>query len=378
LLAISKPLLVVSLSNRAGGAEQCLQMIANAACAKQLFLLKAEVNTLPKLNYSDSDFVSKKSLIFGYIYIICKLVKYRKGYVILSSAVYLNAYLGFLKRIGFLKSEVVVRESTTVFSRFKGLKKLSYVLAYKLGYPAIKLIICQTEFMRAQFIKYNSFIPASRVITLANPMDLKAIKGDALKGEMPFNFEFICAAGRLIPIKGFSILINAFKPIVEKRKDLKLVILGEGPERDNLQKQIHQLGLEGSVILMGHVANPYVYFKYAKVCVTSSIEEGFPNTLLQMMALNTSVVSTLCAGGIAEIPSILKVEIGNIPALQDAISTCLEMQKPQDRRLLDGYLAGRDPQSFVNHLMKQVENLKKDLYNPSIFSLKNTLGKVLK
>jgi glycosyltransferase involved in cell wall biosynthesis len=378
LSPIPKPLLIVSLSNSAGGAEQCLQMIANAACAKQLFLLKAEVNTLPKLNYNDSDFVSKKSLIFGYIFLICKLVKYRKEYVILSSAVYLNAYLGFLKRIGFLKSEVVVRESTTVFSRFKGLKKLSYVLAYKLGYPAIKLIICQTEFMRAQFVKYNSFIPASKVITLANPMDLKAIKGDALKGEMPFNFEFICAAGRLIPIKGFSILINAFKPIVEKRKDLKLVILGDGPERDNLQKQIRQLGLEGNVILMGHVANPYVYFKHAKVCVVSSIEEGFPNTLLQMISLNTSVVSTICAGGIAEIPSILKVETGNIPALQDAISTCLEMQKPQDRRLLDGYLAGRDPQSFVNHLMKQVENFKKDLYNPSIFSLKNTLGKVLK
>ena len=139
---------------------------------------------------------------------------------------------------------------------------------------------------------------------------------------MPFNFEFICAAGRLIPIKGFSLLINAFKPIVEKRKDLKLVILGEGPERDNLQKQIHQLGLEGSVILMGHVANPYVYFKYAKVCVVSSIEEGFPNTLLQMIALNTLVVSTLCAGGIAEIPSILKEGTGNIYALQREKKTC--------------------------------------------------------
>jgi len=378
LLPISKPLLIVSLSNRAGGAEQCLQMIANAASAKQLFLLKDNVNILSKAVHSDSDFVSSKSLVFGYIFLICKLVKYRKGYVILSSAVYLNAYLGFLKRIGFLRSEVVVRESTTVFSRFKGLKKLSYVLAYKLGYPAIKLIICQTELMRAQFIKYNSFIPAGKVITLANPVNINAIINDSTKGGMPFAFEFICAAGRLIPIKGFSILINAFKPIVEKRKDLKLVILGEGPERDNLQKQIHQLGLEGSVILMGHVANPYVYFKYAKVCVTSSIEEGFPNTLLQMMALNTSVVSTLCAGGIAEIPSILKVETGNIYALQRAINTCLEIQKPQDRRVLDGYLAGRDPQNFVNQLMKQVGNLKNDLSKPSIFHQKNTLDKVLK
>jgi glycosyltransferase involved in cell wall biosynthesis len=135
-----------------------------------------------------------------------------------------------------------------------------------------------------------------------------------------------------------------------------LIILGDGPERDNLQKQIHQLGLEGNVILMGHVFNPYVYFKHAKVCIVSSIEEGFPNILLQMVALNTSVVSTLCAGGIAEIPSILKVETGNINALQKAISTCLEVQPPPGRSLLDRYLDGRDPQNFVNQIMKRVAN----------------------
>lgn len=348
-------LIVISLSNRPGGTEQCLRMIAAAGRGQIIYIQKDDAYRIEPFNGYTPQFITKGSMLLGFLMLIPRLAKYRnKGYTILSSAVYLNGWLGILKRIGYLKSELIFRESTTIFSRFKGIKRITYELLYRLGYPAAGLVICQTDAMRNEFIKYVNFIPRGSVVTLPNPIELGKVTAKAEQDDLPELNNFVCAAGRLIGVKGFDYLIKAFHAIAAEYKGLKLVILGEGPDQTNLMQLIRALNMQKQIILKGFVENPYPYFKKARVCIVSSTKEGFPNVLLQMMALNDTVVSTLCAGGIQDIPGVIKVKPGNVEALSAGLTGGLRLIDLGNRRaLFDQYLFDRSPEVFVESLREQ-------------------------
>jgi glycosyltransferase involved in cell wall biosynthesis len=347
----------ISLTNGAGGAEQILQMSARVTQSKLVFL--RQTGSSPLAFSSDCDditFLSKHSISLGFIHLLKELVKYRKGYIIISSHPYLNAFLGILKRIGFLKSKLASRESTPVFLRFSGFKRLSYKLVYQLGYPAMDLLICQTDEMKAQLIDNLSFLNRRKVIVLRNPIDIEQVysKSNEELDDPLLKDRFVCSAGRLIPIKGFDILIRAFSSITHLHEGIKLVILGEGAERANLQTLINSLGLQNKVVLRGFVNNPYPYFKNAEVCVVSSIREGFPNVLLQMMTLNNKVISSLCADGIEAFGSISLVKVNDVNQLEEALHRELkDPQKTENNKNLK-YVLDRTPSSFINQIIEAV------------------------
>ena len=110
----------------------------------------------------------------------------------------------------------------------------------------------------------------------------------------------IVAAGRLAPWKGFSDLIKAMKEVTKSRK-AKLVILGDGPLRSELQSLIDELALGDVVKLFGYVENPLKYFSRADVFVLSSYVEGLPNVLVEAMMCGCTPVSTDCPTGPREV-----------------------------------------------------------------------------
>lgn len=356
--------ILISLTNSMGGAEQLLLTIANTVECRMIFLKKIKRQGLPLKSEQHVEYVSKKSLVLGFLLLSKTLFKYRKGCLIISSHAYLNAFLGFLKRIGYLKSKLVVRESTSLFSRYSGLKLFTYKAAYNIGYSAVDLVVCQTNSMRNEFLQNNRYFPEYRTITIPNAINLDAVKrkaGEHLIDPLSKS-EFICAAGRLIKIKGFDVLIEAFSSLAVKKPNLNLLILGEGPERGNLVKLVEQLGLKGRVFLSGYKSNPFPYFKRAKVCAVSSLKEGFPNVLLQMAALNTKVVSTICADGIEEIPCITKVKPGNVAALNWGIVKALNKEEVSGCTCrMDFYLSQRTPSAFVTALFEKINILDKNI-----------------
>lgn len=130
------------------------------------------------------------------------------------------------------------------------------------------------------------------------------------------------ASGRLEVQKNFTLLISAFKKVVEEQ-DAKLLILGEGSLRDELQTQINSLGLQEKCELVGFVDNPYKYMKHADAFVLSSDFEGLPTVIIEALACNTPVVSTDCPSGAAEILEDGKwgtlVPVGDVDALANAM-----------------------------------------------------------
>lgn len=110
----------------------------------------------------------------------------------------------------------------------------------------------------------------------------------------------ILGVGRLIPVKDFATLIRAFA-LLRAERPARLIILGEGSERQNLQSLIHELGVSEDAALPGFVDNPYAYMARARVFALSSKSEALPTVLIEALACGCAVVSTDCPSGPAEI-----------------------------------------------------------------------------
>ena len=149
-------------------------------------------------------------------------------------------------------------------------------------------------------------------------------------GESPV----ICAVGRLAPEKDFATLLRAFR-LVHERQPSRLMILGEGPLRDDLETLITELGIADSVSLPGYVENPYPYMANSAVFVLSSAWEGLPTVLIEAMAFGTPVVSTDCPGGAAEILGNGQygqmVAVGDAQAVANAILSSILHPSDSDR-----------------------------------------------
>ena len=111
----------------------------------------------------------------------------------------------------------------------------------------------------------------------------------------------VVAAGMLAPWKGFEELIDAFALLRDRDRDVRLVILGEGPDRAKLERQIAALELGERVRLPGHTANPLKYFAHADVFALSSRVEGMPNVLVEATMCGATVVATDCPTGPREL-----------------------------------------------------------------------------
>jgi glycosyltransferase involved in cell wall biosynthesis len=110
----------------------------------------------------------------------------------------------------------------------------------------------------------------------------------------------VLGIGRLTPKKDFGTLLRAFAE-VRGEVDARLIILGEGPQRVELERLIHTLDLSCSVAMPGFVDNPYAYLARAAVFALSSRWEGLPTVLIEAMFCGTPVVSTDCPSGPHEI-----------------------------------------------------------------------------
>ena len=143
----------------------------------------------------------------------------------------------------------------------------------------------------------------------------------------------ILAVGTLIPLKGFTSLLRSFAEIRATLK-AKLLILGEGPARQELEDEVRRLQLDGDVFLPGSVQDPTPYYARADLSVMSSETEGFGNVLVEALACGTPVVSTDCPSGPREILGNGEfgklVPVGNSGALVEAILETLRSPLPAD------------------------------------------------
>ncbi|KAA0890485.1 glycosyltransferase [Oryzomonas rubra] len=108
------------------------------------------------------------------------------------------------------------------------------------------------------------------------------------------------AIGRFSREKGFDRLIEAVAILAQKRQDIRLVILGDGDLRRELEQKVRELGLENRVLMPGYRENARSYLPFFRVFVLSSLTEGLPLVLLEAMQAGVPVVAT-SVGGVPEV-----------------------------------------------------------------------------
>lgn len=292
------------------------------------------------------------------------LVKYlqqEKPLAIVPALHYTGEVAILAKRISRVPTRVIVTEHNTLSREVlkeRGSRKFLIPLAVKYLYPWVDNIVAVSRGV-AQDLSSIAQLPLNRIQVIYNPVIVPGLLEKAKEpvdhpwfapGEPPV----VLGVGKLEAQKDFPNLIRAFAQVRQTKK-ARLVILGWGPDRPQLESLVRQLGLEEDVALPGHVDNPYAYMAKAGVFVLSSAWEGLPTVLIEAMAIGTPVVSTDCESGPAEILDNGKygwlVPVGDRNALSTVILTVLKgSPKPVDAAWLNQFALETTTQQYLDLL----------------------------
>lgn len=202
-------------------------------------------------------------------------------------------------------------------------------------YQRCDYLVCQSQTVSDYYAK----VSADKKIVIPNPVDFSSYPARVPEGDRLH----IVAAGRLRPQKNFCLLIDSFARVAVQFPDAYLTIFGEGPQRELLEGQVNTLGLSERVKLPGASKQLLEDMRDASVFVMSSDFEGFPNALVEAIAIGIPVISTDFATGVAH--EIIDDNVGIVVPCADKVAmsaalACL-LGDEQKRKLIreNGYLS---------------------------------------
>lgn len=239
-------------------------------------------------------------------------------------------------------------------------------------YPRADAVVVQSAAVR---FWAERFVRARRVYVVPNPVSVPDVdqtlmvdEGKARGGG--FAGRTVVGIGRLVPTKGFDLLIRAFAQVLPDNPGWRLLIAGEGGERPRLEALSDELGVSNEVVLPGTVDEPIRLLRRSDIFVLSSRYEGFPNVLLEAMACGLPVIATDCPSGPRHI--VLNQKNGLLVPAEDAAALAAAMQsliRNADERERLGRQALKVRQRFsLERVMTQWDQIFSEVTSDSLRS----------
>ena len=251
----------------------------------------------------------------------------------LSAQNHANVIALWANRIADVETRLVVCE-VNMAGNEAGLKNRLMLYLMRQSYPFATGIVAVSQGVAVDLARIVR-LPREKINVIYNPIVEAELQEKAkepvehawfVRGEPPI----ILGVGRLVWHKDFFTLIRAFAQ-VRRNSPARLMILGEGEQRPELERLIRELGLTRDVSLPGFRNNPYAYMAKAAVYTLSSVSEGLPTALIEALALGTPVIATDCESGPREILAGGKygqlTPVGDVNALTIAICNVIQHGK---------------------------------------------------
>ena len=300
---------------------------------------------------------------------VADLIRKAKPEVVLSIMRNTNLVSILAREIAGASPAMVISEHSNPVASFEWFGGGWYKgLGIRLLYPRADAVVAVSEGV-ASVLKERWSVPADKIHVIRNPVDIDRI--ERLSREpvphpwfSDLGTPVIIGVGRLHALKDFALLLRAFERIRRKRH-ARLVILGEGPERAELERKADELGIQDDLLMPGFQSNPFAWLARSSVFVLSSRYEGLSNVIIEAMASGCPVVSTDCPFGPGEIiqdgVSGLLVPVGDEQALEQAIERVLDDSHLRDdlieggRKRAQDFSIERVGQSYENLLRRLVK-----------------------
>jgi glycosyltransferase involved in cell wall biosynthesis len=308
------------------------------------------------------DLRGRQSYDFRLVWRLASVLRRENPQVVFSVLRYTNLITLLACRLAGSQARVVINEQnppSAEFALFGGGRVKAWFLRQL--YPrADRVTAISTGIARELVSSYG--LPQDKVQVIPNPVNLVRVRTlAAAKLEHPSfqsGLPVLIAVGRLHAQKGFGHLIRAFS-IVRQVLPCKLVILGEGPLRSELEGLITSLGLVDDIALPGFQENPYNFVSNSAVFVLSSLFEGFGNVLVDALALGVPVISTRCPVGPEDIVTDGVTGIFVPPADEKALAQAIlrVLQDSDLRRRLSANGPLRAADFAIERIVPQYEAL---------------------
>jgi glycosyltransferase involved in cell wall biosynthesis len=333
------PVAIFVPSVRGGGAERAMLIFGQEMIARGFSvdlvttsLEGALVDSIPK-GISVVDLQSSKTVLA-----LPKLVKYlkaRRPVAIYATIINANTVAATAAFLANLNIPVIVREATVPISSRKvsifqwlTFKALPFVYRFADGVIAVSQGVADELAMIMPGLVDRIRVIPTPVVShdVLRLGDAEVVHPWFVNKTTPV----IVSAARLERHKGFCTLVEAFAKL-RKTTRARLVILGDGGERERIVERARALGVQSDVDLLGFKKNPFPYMRHADAFVLASEYEGLPNVLVQAMAFGTPIVATDCKSGPAEILCQGRfgslVPVGDTEALSKALADAIKLPK---------------------------------------------------
>ncbi len=229
-------------------------------------------------------------------------LKKNKTNIILSVKRDVNIIVG-IASFGLNIKRIFYREANTLDDvlNMKFISRMIYLILMKITYLKAKYIIANSNDTKDDLVK-NKIVNENKIKVIVNPV-LPLEYKDLLKMDCSHKWlnnkelKVILSVGRLHKQKDFPFLIECFSEVIKHDKLARLVIVGEGDEKEYLLSLIKDLNLNDFIDIVNFQSNIFPYYMKARIFALTSKWEGFGNVIVEALSAGTTVVCTNCTGG---------------------------------------------------------------------------------